>query len=367
MSEISRGVILKDPYEVLGVARNAAQDDIAKAYREAALKYHPDRNPGDKQTEAAEKFKEVAAAFEILNNPQKRAEYDRFGTSGGPSPFGGRPWRPFRSPMEDFVSQFFGDRPRQSQGENIVVELEIGLEEVYSGGKREVKFNRHKLCPKCNGEGGEYVTCSTCNGSGTRVIYGSAMTVKTSCAVCNGEGKVLQEHCSACNGGLADVEEHAVQFDIPRGVENGMRFGYQGLGEPIPQGSSGNLYLVVKVKPHDLFERQQGGNVLCKVPVSYAQLVLGDEIDVPTLNGVAQVKIPAGTQPHTKFKLQGLGLPIFNARGGIYKHGDEIVQVDLEVPANPEGRYRELIVELSELEKQNVAPKKKIFGEKAGV
>ena len=355
--------MIKDPYEVLGVARNASQEEIEKAYRKKALDWHPDRHPEEGKAEAADKFKEASTAFEVLSVPEKRRQYDQFGAvgnggNGGFNPFGGKP---FSSPFDDFVGNFFGNRPQQvRQGQHIVIGHEVTLEEVFHGGQHEVRFQRHVLCDKCKGVGGEEIPCITCNGSGARVIYGPAMTVKTPCPACNGTGKMISRACNECQGGFKGSAESVIKFDIPKGVETGMRFCYQGMGEPIPGGHPGNFYMEIKVRHHGIFERLPQGNILCKAPVSYSQLVLGDDILVPTLGERVSLKIPPGTQSGVKFKLNGMGLPLFN-RGDVYKCGDEIIQVELEVPVNPEGRYRELIVELSDFEKQNMTSNKKSF------
>lgn len=355
---------MKDPYEVLGVSRSASDDEIQKAYRKKAMEWHPDRHPPEGKEEAAEKFKEIASAFEVLSSPEKRHRFDQFGTTGDMPGFGGG--KPFTSPMDDFMSQFFGRREQRPQGRHVVVEHEVTLEEVLNGGVHEIHYQRPVLCEKCKGVGGVETICTVCNGSGCRIIYGAALTVKTSCQNCGGSGRVVGERCGECHDGFRPAEEKTVNFKIPPGVESGMRFSYQGMGEPVADGIPGNLYLVIQVRPHETFERLVNGNVLLKVPVSYSQLVLGDEIMVPTLTEKAMLKVPSGTQPGSKFKLRGMGLPRFNGRPDVYNRGDEIVQLELEVPVNPEGRYRELIVELAQLEKQNVTPKKKSFAEKAG-
>ena len=364
---------MRDPYEVLGVSRTATDDEISKAYRKLALKYHPDRN---QDGDASGKFKEVAEAFEILSDKDKRSHYDNFGHFQN--------GKPFTNPMDDFdaAARFFhggfhgfhggfhpfgghpGHGPQQRR-QHIVVEHEVTIEEVFQGGEQEITFEKHVLCEKCHGIGGEEAVCPACDGHGAKVIYGQAMTVKVGCQQCGGTGKSMVQKCSECDEGLKDKHECKIKFDMPKGVEDGMRFCYHGMGEP-SSGGSGDLYVVIRVKSHPLYERLPRGGILCRVPVSYTQLALGDDIMVPIIDGKASVKIPPGTASGKKFRLQGLGLPVFNQRS-IYNRGDEIVQVELEVPVIPEGRYKELMYELLELEKQNVTPKKKSFTEKAGV
>lgn len=348
-----------NPYDVLGVSRQAGDKEIADAYRKLAMQYHPDRNPNNE--EATKKFKECAAAFEVLSNPEKKSRYDQFGTTDE------MPHKPFTSPFNDFVQGFFRQSRQPLRGADIVVEHSVSLQDVLEGAHHEVKYMRHMLCERCRGIGGNTAVCPTCKGTGSRVIYGPALTVKAPCQTCGGAGQVLGDVCKECQGGFKTPQEQTVNFEVPKGVEGGMRFCYRGSGEPIAGGMPGNLYIVINVVPHEFFERIEGGHIVCKVPVSYTQLVLGDEVMVPTLNGkVALVKIPSGTQSGSKFRLNGLGLPIFNRQGGVYSCGDEIVQVELEVPTSVEGRYKEVIARLAKLEKQHMTPKKKSFVEKAG-
>lgn len=339
---------MKNPYEALGIKKNASDDEISGAYRESALKYHPDRNPDDK--EAVEKFKEVAAAFEILGDKKKRAEFDRFGTvRSGPGPG----FRPFRHPMHDFMSSFFGDRGRPSRGSHIVVEEEYTLEEILEDTEREIKYQRYDLCSACNGVGGEETNCSECKGTGARIIHGQAMIVRVQCEVCGGSGKAIYSYCKECKDGLVGPNEQTVMFKAPKGVETGMRFSFNGKGEPTAGGDSGNLYVIVKIKPHEKFERLQNGNILLKVPIHYTQLVLGGDLEVPTLKGEAICKVPPGSIPNNKFRMKGLGLPVFNPRRGIHiTVGDQLVEVELNIPKNLDGRYQELIAELAEMEKK---------------
>jgi molecular chaperone DnaJ len=358
----------------MGVPRNASDEDIRKAYRRLARQYHPDVNPGDE--EAVEKFKEMSNAYEILSDPQKRAEYDSYGSIGrasrnqftGTGPFPRR--KPFSSAFDDFFSSFFGERRRQSDiGEHIVVEVELTLEQVYQGGSLEVKFHRRKLCPNCGGKGGKESKCSHCDGQGFRIIHGQAMTVKTSCGGCDGTGKLIDEVCTYCEGGYTEPEEEKIQFNIPQGVEHGMKFVHHGLGDPSPykDGMPGNLYVVVKILPHKFFQRLPNGNLLVDLPVSFTQLVFGDEVNVPTIEGrKVAFKIPPGTQSGTKFRLNGLGLPIFNNGGGIYNYGDQLVRVVLEVPTKVEGRYKEILEELSRLDNENITPLRKQYLDNLG-
>lgn len=345
---------MKDPYAVLGVARDASDEDIQKAYRSMARKWHPDMHLDPEAKEKAqEKFKEVSAAYEILNDKQKRMQFDQFGARGGPNVFHGHPfgghWKPFSSMMDDFWG--WANRERETRGEHITVEQEIMLDQVLNGGDIEIKYHQHRLCPDCGGVGGEVVTCSQCQGSGARVIHGPQMTVRTPCPVCGGAGKTLGTACGKCSDGRVGPEELSVVFHIPKGVESGMRFVFSGKGEPSPEGQPGNLYVIVKVKPHDIFERLPEGGLIIHYPVTYTQLVLGCELKVPTLEGKAVVKVPAGTQDRTKFRLRGQGLPVFQRQGDIYKRGDQIVECCLEIPTGLSEDYRKVIEALAGFER----------------
>jgi len=340
---------LSELYSVLGLEKGASKEEIAKAYRQLALKYHPDRNPGDKESES--KFKEVAAAHEVLSDDGKRAEYDHFGSTGG---------KRFHSVHDDFFRSVFrqnpfgGGGPLRPRGRDIVLEHEVTLEQVLSGDDVVITYRKRELCSECDGLGGERDVCPECNGTCFRVIHGQAMTVKTPCQMCEGTGKRITEVCEKCTGGFVDASgESSINFKVPQGVETGMRFGFTGHGEPIAGGKTGNLFVVIRVKPHEFFERLQNGNILCKVPVSYTQLVFGGAIEVPGLKGKISVEVPAGTSSHNKFRLEGQGLPVFTNRGGIYKTGDQLVRVELEVPTELDGEYKEIIERLAEFEKEN--------------
>jgi molecular chaperone DnaJ len=360
---------LKDLYEILGVDKTASDEEIQKAYRKLARAFHPDRNPGD--SEAEDKFKEVQNAYEILCDKDKRSQYDMFGTVGRSTPAAGpfQKRKPFTSSSDDFFSSVFGERKRSAvDGETLFAQVEIEFDQVYQGGEVEVNYLRRKLCQKCSGSGGTQGTCPQCNGVGSRIIHGQAMTVKASCHNCSGSGKVLTDICEQCNGGFSEAEMEKIKFKIPLGVENGMSFVNQGLGDPSPdeKGKFGNLIVKINVKPHKLFQRTPGGNILLEVPVSYTQLALGGQIDVPTLDGMVSLKIPMGTQSGSRLRLKEKGLPVFNNGGAIYNRGDQFVTVKLEVPLATEGRHSEILAELAAIEKENLTPARKLFLEKIG-
>lgn len=338
-----------NPYEVLGVPRSATDAEIKKAYRRLALETHPDRNPGDES--ATERFKEIQAAHDILGHPDKKAEYDMYGSMGD-APRGPQ-GKPFNSVFNDFFNNMFNQgAQRQVNGAHIQIECPLDLEEVLVGGTKEVKYERARLCETCRGSGGEEVVCEHCEGKGTKVIHGQAMTVKTTCHACEGRGKVVGESCQDCTDGFMEPEEDTATFNFPKGVESGMRFVFRGKGHPSPDpdGQPGNLYVIAAVRPHEFFERLPHGNVLLEVPVTYTQLVLGHEMEVPTLHGKVQFKIPPGTQSDTKFRLKEQGLPTFKDRRALYSIGDQIVEVRLEVPKDLSEEQKKIIEELAQLE-----------------
>ena len=335
---------MRDPYEVLGIDRNASKKDVSKAYRLLARKYHPDAN---KEEGAVEKFKEVSEAHEILSDDEKRAEYERFGSVGNQSRRG-----PFTNPFQDFFNGMFRGQRQAAKGSNIELECELTLNEILTGGKKELKYYQASICETCKGSGGETGICETCQGRGAQILHGQGMSVQTVCTACGGEGKVIVEPCSDCTEGLTERVEKTIDFNFPPGVEDNMRFVFRGKGQPSPReaGSPGNLFIIVKSAPHESFERLSNGGILLKIPVTYSQLVLGHDVEIPTLEGKADFKIPAGTQVNQKFKLNEFGLPSFKQDGTLYNRGDQIVQVLLEIPKDPTDEYINIVKELSKIE-----------------
>lgn len=334
-----------DPYKALGVQKNSSQDEIQKAYRKLAKTYHPDKNPNNPESET--KFKEVAEAYEILGDPEKKSQYDTYGFVGNQRNMGGRP---FNSVFDDLFSGLFRDRRQVQKGQDLIVECHVKFDDVLNGGMKEIPYAQALRCGTCNGLGGKEDKCPHCDGSGTRTIFGSAMTVRTTCAGCNGTGRVLVQNCPDCRSGFNNSVEKSLSFEIRKGVEDGMRFVYQGQGNPSPNptGIPGDLCVIIRLQPHQFFGRLRGGDIICKVPVSYTQLVLGGEIEVPTLESRTVIEIPAKSSPNRKFRLRGLGLP---ASLNSNVRGDQFVEVELQMPKNISPRYKELLEDLSNLEK----------------
>jgi molecular chaperone DnaJ len=293
-------------------------------------------------------FKEATTAYEVLNDPLKRKQYDMTGSNQR----GARP--PFTSPFNDFfnsVFEFGGSRPKF--GKTITVTLPITLEEVFKGCEKEIVYSKRVICPTCNGVGGDFNACTQCNGTGKRVHRGANLAVQVTCEYCRGEGQTLLNKCLDCHGEgfSANPENKNVKFEVFAGIEHGMRYVYRGLGEPMVDGNPGDLVLVIEVMKHDFFERQNA-DLYCKIPVTYAQLVLGDQVDVRSIDGEdVKLSIPAGTQPNQKLKMKAKGLPKFNNGADTYR-GDQYVELKLQVPKELSEEHRELIQKIAEIEKQ---------------
>jgi molecular chaperone DnaJ len=359
----------RDYYEVLGVERSASKEQIAEAYRKLALKYHPDRNPGDDA--AVARFKEAAEAFEVLNHPDKKAKYDRFGFAGlqgGDAPH----FRDVGDIFEAFGDVFgegifgdlFGRGRRVRKGADVQCQVVLELREAATGVSKTVEFERHFMCETCSGSGAKPGTrpekCSYCGGSGRVVQASGFFSLQTPCPACHGSGKVVREHCPGCRGQGFVLRRVSRKIEIPPGVDNGTRLRISGEGEPSPAGGpNGDCYCLIQVKEHSLFHRD-GRDLVCQVPISYSQAALGARIKVPTLNGAEHVDVPAGTQPGEVFTLRGRGMPDVRYRG----RGDLHVQVTVEVPKRLSERHEQLLRDLAEIESSEVSPKRKSFFEK---
>ncbi len=361
----------RDYYEVLGVERSATKEQLAEAYRKLALKYHPDRNPGDDG--AVARFKEAAEAFEVLNHAEKKAKYDRFGFAGlqgGDAPHFRDVGNVFEAFGDFFGDGLFGDifgggrGRRVRKGADVQCEVVLELREAATGVAKPVEFERHAACETCSGSGAKPGTrpekCSYCGGSGRVVQASGFFSLQTPCPACRGSGRVVREHCPNCRGQGYLLRRVGRKIDIPAGVDNGTRLRIAGEGEPSPAGGPpGDCYCIIRVKEHSLFHRD-GRDLICQVPISYCQATLGATIKVPTLNGAEQIDVPAGTQPGEVFTLHGRGMPDIRYRG----RGDLHVQLTVEVPKRLSERHEKLLRELAEIENSEVSPKRKSFFEK---
>jgi molecular chaperone DnaJ len=358
----------RDYYEVLGVGREASSGDIAAAYRKLAVKYHPDKNPGDQECLA--RFKEASEAFEVLNDHEKRSRYDRFGHAG----VNGRGGAPHFADVEDIFSAFgdifgdlFGGRSRGRRvrrGRDVRCDVTLTLKEAAAGCRKTVHFQRHELCTKCEGTGAEDGSkrekCTYCGGRGQVVQQAGIVRMATTCPACRGEGMAPGTPCHACRGAGHTLRKVQAEVDVPAGVDNGMQIRMTGQGEPSPSGGPpGDCYCVVAVLPHPLFERE-GQHLVCRVPITYSQAVLGAKLEAPTLAGLSEVTIPPGTQSGDVFRLRGQGLPDPRVPGV----GDLLVQVTIEVPKKVTAEEDLLLRQLADLEHKNVAPARKSFFDK---
>jgi molecular chaperone DnaJ len=342
-----------DYYALLEVPRDASADDLKKAYRKLAMKYHPDRNPGDKTAEA--RFKDVSEAYEILKDDQKRAAYDRFGHAAFEQGGAGAGGFDFSAAggLGDIFDQMFGDftgrggRSRTRSGNDINVQVEIELTAAFSGTKTPVRVPTRVACEACKGTGssdGQRAadTCGTCNGAGKVRAQQGFFLIERTCPTCGGSGRVIRSPCRICQGAGTVQRERSLQVTIPAGVEDGTRIRLQGEGEAGGQGAPpGDLYVHVAVRQHGLFHRE-GAHVFCEVPVRISQAALGDEIEVPVIDGTrAKVKIPPGTQTGTQFRLRGKGFSVLRSTA----RGDMVIQAKVETPQHLTRRQRELLEE----------------------
>ncbi len=363
---------MADYYQVLGVPKAASPDEVKKAYRKLAVKYHPDKNPGDKAAE--EKFKDISQAYEVLSDPQKRASYDKMGHEfytrsgrGAAGPGGG-----FHDPFDVF-SQVFGGmgggifdelfgggtagRPRsqgakpQSQareGADLRYDLEIDFEEAVYGADKKITYSRLGSCQSCKGTGcrpgSGKTTCARCGGQGFVTTAHAFLSMRQPCPTCRGAGQAIEKPCPSCGGEGRARGEKTIQLHIPPGVDNGSRLRVAGEGEAGHVGGrAGDLYVVIRVRPHEVFQRD-GLDLLCEVPIDFATAVLGGVIDAPTITGDAKLKIPEGTQNGTILRLKGKGVP--SLKGGT--RGDQHIKIFIEIPSNLNRAQREKLKEFSE-------------------
>jgi len=350
----------RDYYEILGVVKAANDVDIKAAYRKLAIKHHPDKNPDDHTAE--EKFKEAAEAYSVLSDAQKRQAYDRFGHQGVGAGAGGAGFNPGFSNIEDIFDLFgFGDmfggqggrssqRTAAQRGADLRYDLEITLEEAALGKEEKLIIPRLEKCDVCDGKGAEKGTsaaaCTTCSGSGQTRYQQGFFSVMRTCPTCAGKGQIIKNPCKNCRGAGRIEKEKSLEVKIPAGVETGSRLRISGEGEGGAQGGgAGDLFIVIHVKEHDLFERQ-GANLYSAVPVTFAQAALGADIKVKTLDGEEDLKIPAGTQTGTVFRLKSKGMPSLNGRG----KGDLFVAASLITPKTLTKEQRKVLEQLAEIE-----------------
>lgn len=369
----------RDYYEVLGVERTVTTEEIKKAYRKLAVKYHPDKNPGDKTAE--EQFKELGEAYEILIDPQKRALYDQHGHAAFDKRTGGfgRGAGGFHDPFDIFREVFGGggsifddlfgggrsDPTQPQRGADLRYDMEITFEEAANGTEKEITVTKPDRCDACNGTGAEsgsrVKTCATCGGRGQVISSRGIFSIAQTCPACQGAGRVIEKPCKACHGSGRRDRQSKIKLKIPGGVDTGSRLRSLANGEAgLRGGPPGDLYVVLHVKAHEIFQRD-GDDLICEVPVSFVQAALGAELDVPTLNGKAEIKIPAGTQPGTTFRLKGKGVK--NVQG--YGHGDLHVRVIVEVPTHLTSEQKAKLQEFAELCNGKESPLSQSFFEKA--
>ena len=366
----------RDFYEVLGVAKGADEKDLKSAYRKLAMEFHPDRNPDDDKAE--NKFKEVSEAYDTLKDPQKRAAYDRFGHAafeggGAGGARGGQGFGPdFTSSMSDVFEDIFGDfmggggrgreRPSRLRGSDLRYNLEISLEEAFSGRTVEIDVPTMVSCDTCEGSGAKPGTgmsmCRTCSGHGKVRAAQGFFTIERTCPTCQGRGEMMDQPCTDCTGEGRKQESRKLSVDIPKGIEDGTRIRLGDEGEAgMRGGPPGDLYIFVSIKPHDLFQRD-GADLYARVPIAMTVAALGGEFEVPTLEGKrARVKVPSGTQPGQRVRLKSKGMPVLRSS----QTGDLYVQMDIETPQNLNKRQRELLEEFQGLSTKENNPTSSSF------
>jgi molecular chaperone DnaJ len=364
----------RDYYEILGVAKSASEDEIKKAYRKMAIKFHPDKNPDDKTAE--EKFKEAAEAYEVLSNPEKRQRYNQFGHAGvgSSAASGGGGYGGGGMNMDDIFSQFgdifgggggfggFGGSSRGGgrrvmRGSNLRIKVKLNLQEIAKGVEKKLKVNKFVSCHTCKGSGaknGQFDTCKVCHGSGvqtrTQQTFLGAMQTQTTCSACNGEGKTVKDKCNTCHGDGIVREEEVISINIPAGVAEGMQLSVSGKGNAAPRGGiNGDLLVMIEEEEHPELKRD-GSNLFYDSYVSFVDAALGTNVEIPTVDGKVKIKIDAGTQSGKVLRLKGKGLPDINS----YGHGDLLVNINVWTPQALTSEEKKTLEELKD--SKNFAP-----------
>lgn len=368
----------RDYYEVLGVSKSASKDEIKKAYRKLALKYHPDRNPDNKEAEV--KFKEASEAADVLLNEEKKRRYDQFGHAGvdgqqgfGAGGFGGGDFSDLGDIFGDIFGDFFGGGAGQRRrggrrqgrpGNDLQMGIRVSFEEAAFGCEKSVEITRQDICQTCDGTGGKNgakpVTCDMCQGAGEVRRQQGFFTIATPCPKCHGSGQMISDPCEKCHGQGRTKRKVELEVKIPSGIDHGQRLKLSGEGDAGSQGGpAGDLYVMVDIEAHEFFERD-GNDVHCQVPISFSQAALGAEIEVPTLHGKVAVSVPEGTQSGRKMRLKGKGIQ----RLGGYGMGDQILHIHVETPTKLGREQREVFERLAELESVNSTPMSRGFFDK---
>lgn len=362
-------VTKRDYYEILGVSRDADEQQLKSAYRRLALQYHPDRNPDN--AESVDKFKEAAEAYAVLSDSQKRAAYDRFGHQGVQGYTGG--FDPSSFDLGDILGDFFGfsdmfgggrRRNRAQRGEDVRYDLEIAFEDAMFGLTADIQVPRAEPCSHCEGKGAEpgsgSITCPACHGSGELIYQQSFISVRRTCGSCGGSGRIVKTPCAECRGEGYRRVQRKLKVNIPAGVDNGTRMRLAHEGQPGANGGPpGDLYVVLKVKEHAFFERHEN-DLHCKIPINIAQAALGAEIDIPTLEEPHTLKIPEGTPSGTQLRIRNKGVPFVNGHG----RGDLVVHIDVQIPKKLTREQKKLFEELRETLPVNNEPSEKGLFEK---